>query len=173
MVDLFGLIDLQLMSTVSASIGVLAGVTNWIIRTRRAERQRQTEIETRQAQLFMDVYKLYLDPDITDAYLEIITREFESYEEYMDKHFKTRGNIDFVLVGRYFSGVGVLLKRGLIDISLVYDLLRRQFMWTWEKYEPVLQGRRKAVNDPTVWSPIEYTYNELKKYEEQHPELIS
>jgi len=171
MVELFGLIDLQLMSTVSASIGVLAGVTNWIIRTRRAEKQRQTDVETNQARLFMDIYKYFLDPKITDSYLEILTREFVDYDEYMEKHFKTRENIDFVLIGRYLGGVGVLVKKGLIDISLVYDLLRHQFKWIWEKYEPVIQGRRKDIDDPTIWGTIEHTYNELIKFEEQHPDL--
>ncbi|UCH57168.1 MAG: hypothetical protein JSV18_07505, partial [Candidatus Bathyarchaeota archaeon] len=50
MVELFGLIDVQTISMASAAIGVLAGIVNWIVRTRRAERQKQTELETRQLQ---------------------------------------------------------------------------------------------------------------------------
>ena len=166
MVELFGLIDVQTISMASAAIGVLAGVVNWIIRARRAEKQRQTEIATRQAQLLMDIYDHFLDPDITEAYSELYSRPTDSYEGYARTYIESGDDIEFVLVGRYLVGIGVLVKNGLIDVSLVYDLMAWPIMQTWEKYEPIVEGRRMAFGFP-LWEEVEYLYDELKKHEEK------
>lgn len=166
MVDLLGLIDLQTISTASAAIGVVAGVVNWIIRSRKAEKQRQTEIKTRQAQLLMDIYDHFLDPDITEAYSELYSRRTDDYDDYARSYIETGSNIEFVLVGRYLVGIGVLVKNGLIDVSLVHDLMAWPIMQTWEKYEPIVKGRRVELGFP-LWEDVEYLYDELKKHEEQ------
>lgn len=166
MVELFGLVDVQTISMASAAIGVLAGVINLIIRARRAEKQRQTEIETRQAQLLMEVYDHFLDPDITEAYSELYSRQTDNYDNYARTYIETGSDIEFVLVGRYLVGIGVLVKNELIDISLVYDLMAWPIMQTWEKYKPIVEGRRIALGFP-LWEDVEYLYNELKKHEEQ------
>ncbi len=166
MVELFGLIDIQTISMASAAIGVLAGVVNWIIRLKRAERQRQTEIKTRQAQLLMDIYDHFLDPDITEAYSELYSRSTDNYAEYLRTYIEGGSDIEFVLVGRYLVGIGVLVKNELIDISLVYDLMAWPIMQTWEKYKPIVEGRRVELDFP-LWEDVEYLYDELKKYEEQ------
>ena len=166
MVDLLGLIDLQTVSMASAAIGVVAGVVNWIIRTRRAEKQRQTEIKTMQAQLLMDIYDHFLDPDIIEAYSELYSRRTDDYDDYARAYIETGSNIEFVLVGRYLVGIGVLVKNGLIDVSLVYDLMAWPIMQTWEKYERIVEGRRVELGFP-LWEDVEYLYHELKKHEEQ------
>lgn len=165
MVELFGLIDVQTISMASAAIGVLAGVVNWIIRLKRAERQRQTEIRTSQARLLMDIYDHFLDPDITEAYSELYSRRTDDYDDYVRAYIETGSDIEFVLVGRYLVGIGVLVKNELIDISLVYDLMAWPIMQTWEKYKPIVEGRRVALSFP-LWEDVEYLYHELKKYEE-------
>ena len=71
-------------------------------------------------------------------------------------------------MGRYFSGIGVLLKKGLIDISLLDTLLWPPIMRIWEKYEPIVKGRRIALGFK-LWADVEYAYHELKKFREQHP----
>jgi len=169
-VELFGFIDLQLISTVSASIGILAGVVNWIIRSRRAERQRQVEIETRQAELLMGIYDHYLEPEHIDAYIELIHRQWEDYDDFVKRYIDTGKNASFIQIGRYFIGIGVLMKKGLIDISLLYTLLSHPITRIWEKYEQIVQGRRIALGFK-LWEDVEYAYHELKKYEEQHAEL--
>ena len=114
MVDLFGLIDLQLISTVSASIGVLVGVINWIIRTRRAERQKQTEIETRQAQLFMGLYERFRAKDFRKEVYDILYRwDWQDSDDFWRK-YGPETNIEafsvWTAVVIFFEGVGILVK---------------------------------------------------------------
>jgi hypothetical protein len=37
----------------------------------------------------------------------------------------------------FFEGVGVLVKKGLVDIDLVEDLLSRRIIWYWDKTKPI------------------------------------
>ena len=71
----------------------------------------------------------------------------------------------------YFEGVGQLVKRKMIDRSLVYDLLSIVAVWIWEKMEPTVKGQRERMKNPRIWEDYEYLYNEMKKYENQRPEL--
>jgi len=66
----------------------------------------------------------------------------------------------------YFEGIGVLLRRKLIDIGLVDDLLTAPIKVTWEKMKPVAEGYRKELNLPTVMEYFEYLYNEMQKREQ-------
>ena len=170
MVGLFGLMDLQLISTVSASIGVLAGVINWIIRTRRAEKQRQTEIETRQAQLFMDIYGHFRDPEFQMAYRDIMGKwEWEDYDEYVEKYCQADDvGVKKLFFHRFYSGVAILVARGLIDTELANELVGGILTVVWEKYKPMIERRRIDLNMPFLWKDIEFLYNKfkpLKRYE--------
>jgi hypothetical protein len=51
--------DIQTVSVVVAMIGLLIAAINQIYTSRQANAQRQTEIETRQAELFMQVYQRF------------------------------------------------------------------------------------------------------------------
>jgi hypothetical protein len=63
----------------------------------------------------------------------------------------------------FFEGVGVLVKKGLIDIELVEDLLSQRIIWYWEHMMgPRIDYVRKAMDDPTQYDSIEYLYHEMK-----------
>jgi hypothetical protein len=71
------------------------------------------------------------------------------------------------VVSTYFSEIGTLLQRKIIDIDFFYDI------WTstsikvnWEKVKPVVLGLREQFKDPRVFSSFEYLYNEVKKREQ-------
>lgn len=74
-------------------------------------------------------------------------------------------------IGKYYEGIGVLVKRGLIDPTFVDDLMSSAIMKYWEKYEPIAKEDRKR------WMPMaaeyqEYLYTMIKPIVEiQYPEL--
>jgi hypothetical protein len=41
---------------------------------------------------------------------------------------------DLQNLAQFFNGIGVLVKRKLIDIALVEDLLSNRVIWWWEMY---------------------------------------
>jgi hypothetical protein len=67
----------------------------------------------------------------------------------------------------FFDDIGVLLRRKLIDIRLVSDLFGSWVRSYWEKVKPLIEGRRKDLNDPTIYMWFEYLYNEMQKRQQQ------
>jgi hypothetical protein len=80
-------------------------------------------------------------------------------------------------VGRFLDGVGILLKRKLIEPQLVFDLLGDIIQGAWEGESEKL-GMERFVKEgrgiwdrPRLWQNYEYLYDEYMKYMEEHPEL--
>jgi len=70
----------------------------------------------------------------------------------------------------FYEGIGFILKKELIDVNYIDDLLRHSILMIWEKYEPLPKESRGVMNR-SVYENFEYLVNELKKYIEKHPEL--
>ena len=71
----------------------------------------------------------------------------------------------------FFEGMGLLLHRKLIDISLVDYITGGSggVKMLWDKIKPILEGFSKEYNISTFqWT--EYLYNELQKREETLPQ---
>jgi hypothetical protein len=63
----------------------------------------------------------------------------------------------------FFEGIGVLVKKGLIDIELVEDLFSQRIIWVWENWaQPGIDQVRTLTNDQTQWDSFEYLYHEMK-----------
>ena len=76
-------------------------------------------------------------------------------------------------MGTFFEGIGVLLKRKLIDIELVDDLFSEPIRTLWVNMKPMIDGSRKYLNQPRVFEWFEYLYNEMKKREQQQARVKS
>jgi hypothetical protein len=163
LVDILGLIDVIDFSIISAAFGVIVGVVNSIYSSRRAEKQRQTEIEARQAQLFMGIFSYVLDPEFLDMYWKVLGMQWEDYEDFVTKYMWTDERKYQLLALRYFDGIGVMTYNGLIDISLVRDLMGPSVIRFWEKFEPIIKERRIKLDWPDMWMPTEYLYNKVKE----------
>jgi hypothetical protein len=62
----------------------------------------------------------------------------------------------------FIKGIGILVKKGLIDIELVEDLLSQRIIWIWEQgLGPNVEVIRKNADDPTQYDPVEYLYHAL------------
>ena len=74
-------------------------------------------------------------------------------------------------VNGYLEGIGVLVRRGLIDPSFVDDLMSGAIVNYWERFGPyMLEYRRRDW--PQAGEQIEYLYNQIKPIvERQRREL--
>ena len=68
----------------------------------------------------------------------------------------------------FFEGVGVFMKKGLIDIELVEDLFSQLIIWYWETViKPMIMDTRVYTDDPTQYDSFEYLYNLMKQRVQQ------
>lgn len=123
----------------------------------------------------MDMYERWSDPEFSKHHLELNKWEWKDYDDFVEKYGSTKNPeryLSFTTIGRFFEGLGVLVKRKLIDPYLVDDLMSSDILEFWEKFEPFILERRIQTNTPQVWEYVEYLYNTIKPIvESQHPEL--
>ena len=77
-------------------------------------------------------------------------------------------------VAVFFEGVGVYVKRGLIDVSMVDDLMSEAIMSFCDKSKPIIYETRTRNNLPQFGEFVEHLANEVKAIiEKQHPKLAT
>jgi hypothetical protein len=161
------MVDAQTVSIVFAglSIGVAA-----IYYALNIKHQR----ETRQAQLFMQIYNRWASKEVSLMEQEFLFEwEWDDYDDFSRKYLS---NVEARAlrssIGKYWEGIGVLVKRELIDPYLVDDLMSSAIMMYWEKYAPVCREYRRRIGYPQAAEYQEYLYERIKAIaEQQHPEL--
>ena len=175
-------ITLPIVLQIVQTIGILVGIVYYLTIMRNTQRNQELTLkaqeqalETRQVQLFMNLYETYRSPTFRRQWDEAIFKiEYEDWDD-MNQKYNREANYDLLLswfsVGTFFEGVGVLLKRNLIDISIIDDLLATSIRMAWEKIGPIEIESRKRFGHPRAFDDFEYLYNELMKYHEEHPEL--
>jgi hypothetical protein len=180
------LVDLQTISLIVQIVGVSAtavaavvGVSSYINSNKHAQESRQREIETRQAQLFMPIYAKFSDYSFMKLMDEAWSITWSDYDNFIEKYgepFDEKANKEVYTMmwtmGNYYEGIGVLVKRGLIDPQFVDDLVSGSTIRVWEKYGPIILEMRKRLNYPQLWEWDEYLYSEIKKIaSREHPML--
>jgi hypothetical protein len=186
------LVDLQAAAYVAQIIGVIGTLTaafiavrSYVNANKRAEEAKRKEqetremelktqrqnLETRQAQMFMNIYSQTTTKDFTAAWNMFTSANWKNYEEYK-KIIKDKEFVDkFTIIGMFYEGLGVLVRKGYLDIELVAFLLCGMTRYFWEKLIPIKDEYRAEAGYSRWFSELEYLYTELMKYLEAHPEL--
>ena len=169
-------IVLQLVQT----LGILVGIIYYITIMRNAQRTREMSLEaqemaleTRQAQMFMQVYnESHNDPSFIEAVLRINELDIRTYEEFVKVRVNEDDKKAIARVGMFYEGLGVLVKEGYVSIRLVALLITGMTRQWWESiYKSWIEEGREINDFPRWMSEAEYLYDELMKYVEEHPEL--
>jgi hypothetical protein len=174
------MVDLQTVTLLVQIIGVSAtaiaaviGVSNYIKSNKRAEEARKRDLETRQAQLFMQIQDKITSQAYLENLFEFLSADWKTPEDYKKMYgFNTKTEAKVSSVGYPLESIGVLVKKGLIDVSLVDDLMSWIIISFYERYLPVLDEDRKINPASGEW--VEFLYNEVKAIrDKQHPGLKS
>ena len=62
------------------------------------------------------------------------------------------------------------MREGLLDIKYLTGTIG-ELRTYWSKIELILNEAREYYNDLGVFRQVEYPYNKLNKYTDEHPEL--
>jgi len=146
------MVDVSKVSIVVASAGVLVAAIYYVLQIRHQNRMRQTD-------LVMKLYVQFSSLEFQKLWEEILKREAKDFDDYRHKY----GMAELWSAGLFFEGIGILLRRKLIDIDLVDDMFTTPIKWTWEKMKDITLEARKARNQPEILEWFEYLYNEMKK----------
>jgi hypothetical protein len=160
------MVDISTVSIVVASAGVFAAAIYYILQIRHQTKLRQTE-------MVMRLYATFGSAEFQNAYQKIMGLEFEDYADALKRYATNRAEISSAAtsVGTFFEGIGVLAKRRLISIDLVDDLFGTMILHTWEKFKPLVKGRREQEETTETLQWFEYLYNEMLKRKQQQAKI--
>ena len=148
-------VDIQTVSIVIASASVVAGVSYYALQISHQTKMRKTDLLTR-------LYSIMVSKDWLEAWQKVQERKALNYDDYLKEY----GTVEINEVYVFFQQLGILLKKGLIDVDMI-PLSYGQVNAQWEKVKPVLEGGRRKWSTPRLGNEAEYLVSELRKKEEK------
>jgi len=123
----------------------------------------------------MEIYRSWSSSEIIKIREELETWAWTDYDDFWKKYGETdnpEAFSTFRQLASWYEGIGVLIKRKLIDPTFVGDLMSGVTLWGWETFGSIVLERRVRDNKPHYFSYWEYLYEEISKIaHKQYPEL--
>jgi hypothetical protein len=172
------LVDLQTIGVLVTAVSVTFAAIYYIFTLRInmktqqiAARSQEQTLETRQAQLFMDIYRTEATKEFLSAQniaMGLNLHDVKDFDE-MTKNDELRDS--FYALGMHLEGMGVLVRENLVDVRLVSELCSGTILTWWEKFGPGILRCREVWDFPRYGIEQEYLAKRVVEYGREHPEL--
>ena len=130
---------IEYLPLVLTGLGLTASILYYTMTLRNANKTQQQQLETRQAQLYMQLFRELATPEFWKLQLEISQIEGDTVEELTQT---IRSNYDtyskLISLWWIYREIGILVYDGLVDLRHVYHLLGEQPIYHYEKWWPVV-----------------------------------
>lgn len=151
-------ITYQMLQSTLQTVSLMVGVIYYLIIMRNSQKTQQITLETRQAQLTMQIYQELISENNLNNFIEIQNWEWEDYDDFERKYgsddHPERWAKRFSVI-RTFDGIGLLLKDGLLDADRLYDLIRAGTIQLWMKWGPIIKEQRVRYGYPKDQEGVE------------------
>ena len=159
------MVDVQTVSIAVASAGVFLAAIYYILQLRHQKKMRQTDLLVRIVP-WLNMSSI----ELQQAVIKTLNTEYKDYDDFLKKYGKIHSDkpeqTAILAVLNYLEGIGILVRRKLVDIDLVYDFWSGDITTLWEKLKPIVEGEKRKWNYPLLLNS-EYLYNEVKKREQK------
>ena len=161
----------QMVLSTLQTVGLLVGIFYYVTTLRNAQKTRELALksqeqalETRQIQLFMQIYKDVNTEKNLLTFSELINpdTDIEENQQY-NPNLNPTFNAKRIRLWYSYNTIGELLREHIIEKELLHRLnIDLNVILLWEKWEGFVQINRKTANMPDLWAGFEYLYNEMK-----------
>ena len=118
----------------------------------------------------MQIFTRQYDIDQRRSIHLVQNLDYDDYDDYLEK-YGSENNPDAYFrlrsLGTYFEGVGVLVKRNLVDPNMVDDLMSGRILEYWESLGPVILESRERTGDYEILEQVEYLYGVIKSIQDK------
>jgi hypothetical protein len=164
---LVDLAEIQAAYYMVAATGVLVAAVYYVMTIRTTQRNLKENLETRQTQLYMQIYQQMSDEKFGKIYIDFMNTTWKDYDDFEKKYgsdehpenYAKRWNLWYTC-----DGVGYILRRGRIDVETVTNLGGGVFVFIWEKSKDVIIEQRKRYGLPALLDNFEYLAGEVKRW---------
>lgn len=151
-------LDISTVSVIIASASVIAGVIYYMLETRHQRVVRQTESILRLSPWFSMNAK-----EVQEAINRVCSAEYTDYKDYLAKYAGKPEQTSLKLLGNYFEGIGILVRRKLVGTDIVFDFWGDLAQSIWEGNEEIILAMREDSDAPRMFEFWEYLSKEMRK----------
>ena len=144
------MVDASLVLDAIVAVSIAAGAVFAVIELRGMARDRRTR-------LVLDVFSHLGTLEFSEQFAKILNAEFKDAKEAEEKC----SIVALSMVARYYEGIGLLIKRGLVDPDLIFESLPFDIMWN--KMKPWCLEKRRALG-PDMYVHFENAAAREKAY---------
>lgn len=159
------------MSLTLGGLALTLGVAYMVHFAQRHTAIEAEELKTRRAEHSLSLIKYITDEKFDDALTEILWRwQWSSYDDYWEKYSPLKNpeaNVTRRVARNYYNGLAALVRRGLLDLEILYELNPTGVTRYWEKMGPIALEFRRRNDYPDYLEPVEYLANEMKALRER------
>ena len=152
------MVELSLIRDCIAIFGVIAGFSYYVLTLRN-------QVSTRQAQLFNSMGKDISDYDSWVRIRELFYMEWEDYDDFEKKYGSNTNPVAYAQrysVWTNMNNMGIMLKRNLVEETMVYDSIGSSLLLVWKKFEPIIIEQRIRYMGPNFMEYLEYVANRMQ-----------
>lgn len=159
------MVTVEIISIVFTGLSVSLAAFYYINTLRNAQKIQQLQLETRQAQLFTQLYGDFRSAENLRLYGKALQMTWDDFDDFEKKYGleNWEKRVPFTTMALYYEEIGVLLEEGLIDVNLVIQIIGVTFRLFYEKFKPIVLEIRVRESSPTYFDKMTYLYNEIKK----------
>ena len=161
-------ITYQMVLSTLQTAGLLVGIIYYLTIMRNSQKNQQMQLETRQSQLFMQLFQYHIDKDRWKDGWKLNEMRWDDYDDFTRKYDSSVNLENFAQ--RYnhwyfYEGMGLLLKKELVDKEMIYHLLSAGFgvLMDWDKFGPIIKEMRAQLGQPDLFMWFEYLADEMMK----------
>lgn len=169
------MVSLEVIAFLLSGISISASLFYYANVLSNANKTQRTQLETRQAQLFMNIYKEDLTDRASKSLYLVMDMEYEDFDDFEEKYGRENNPEAHALLNfhiNYMEGLGVLVREGYVDIRLVALLSSGGVRLGREKLKAYTYEARERYNWPRWSIEYGYLYETLMDYAEKNPELM-
>lgn len=137
------------ISVVIAAASVVAASVFYSFQIRNQTRVRKTD-------LVMRLYSTWDSLEFQEAFHRVYWADFHDLDSLLESLGGQRHIGSYLFY--FYDQVGALLRRGLVELDLVDDLLGNSTRQLWEKVGPCIEEARVRSDDPRLYEHFEYLY---------------
>jgi hypothetical protein len=165
------MVELSVVRDIVAIFGVIAGFSYYVMVVRNSQRMQKLQLETRKAQLYMQLFLRISSEDHMKKSIDVLKMEYDNYDDFRENY---ASNPETDMLAKWYStiwhldGLGYMMSEELIEPEVVYNFGGGSAQVNhWLKSEPIVLEMRKRRNDPEFLKWFEYTANEMMRIRQE------
>ena len=155
-------LDPQILEIISIIIAIISIIIAFIIGTRSI---RNYSI-SRKADVFINYQNQAYDKEFILDRIEIYYKwSWKNYEDFTQKYgplTNPEAYAKFISVVGYYEGLPRLLKKNIIEIDLVPEVMKIGILAFYEKFKPISKQMAEDLGQSEVFEVLDYLYYKIK-----------